>query len=180
MVMQRCVNCQSDNLVKDRTEHAGGLGVTSVTLTNVPVVYCGDCGEEYAQYPGYTLLLQHAVTKLCELSSTLTGEEVAFLRKWLGWRQDHMATNFGCHTMTISKWERGKCDVSPMADRLLRACVWEMLGYKSPMELAFKRRHIERPVVVDLEDFAARHSARSEKTVDFGTMPRISWGIGHD
>lgn len=41
-------------------------------------------------------------------------------RKALGWTQSQLAHVLGVHSLTISKWERGKLDPSPYQESLLR------------------------------------------------------------
>ncbi len=45
--------------------------------------------------------------------------DVQFLRKKLGWSQERLARELGVSFSTVSRWERGEGEPSPMAERLL-------------------------------------------------------------
>ncbi len=45
--------------------------------------------------------------------------DVQFLRKTLGWSQERLARELGVSFSTVSRWERGEGEPSPMAERLL-------------------------------------------------------------
>lgn len=46
--------------------------------------------------------------------------DVKALRKRLGWSQERLARQLGVSFSTISRWERGYGEPSPMAERLLQ------------------------------------------------------------
>ncbi len=46
--------------------------------------------------------------------------DVRLMRRKLGWSQERLARELGVSFSTISRWERGHGQPSPMAERLLR------------------------------------------------------------
>ncbi len=52
--------------------------------------------------------------------SRLTGEQIRFLRKHLGFSGDQLGTYLHTDRTKISKWESGKDQIGPASDRLIR------------------------------------------------------------
>jgi DNA-binding transcriptional regulator YiaG len=50
----------------------------------------------------------------------LTGAEIRFLRKHLGWAAEDFAETMGVTKFTVSRWENEREDMGPVAERLLR------------------------------------------------------------
>ena len=66
--------------------------------------------------------LYNAIARsLVEKAGTLGGKEIRFLRKHLGLSQRTLGAVLGSNEETVSNWERGKSEIPPGADRLLRA-----------------------------------------------------------
>jgi DNA-binding transcriptional regulator YiaG len=53
----------------------------------------------------------------------LNGDEVRFLRKYVGWSGADFARHMGVEPGTVSRWETGKASLGATADRLLRLVV---------------------------------------------------------
>jgi transcriptional regulator with XRE-family HTH domain len=53
----------------------------------------------------------------------LSGAEVRFLRKVLGWSASDFAAHMGATPETVSRWETDTTPIGPQADRLLRLMV---------------------------------------------------------
>lgn len=56
-------------------------------------------------------------------SERLSGAEIRFLRKVLGWSGADFAQHMGTSAETVSRWETGRAPIGPQADRLLRLMV---------------------------------------------------------
>jgi DNA-binding transcriptional regulator YiaG len=59
----------------------------------------------------------------------LSGPEVRFLRKHLGWSGADFARHVGAEPSTVSNWETDKSPIGPASDRLLRL----MVAHGSPV-----------------------------------------------
>ena len=53
----------------------------------------------------------------------LTPQEIRFLRKYLGWSGADLARRIGVSAGAVSRWENGREQMGPVADRLLRLMV---------------------------------------------------------
>jgi transcriptional regulator with XRE-family HTH domain len=71
-------------------------------------------------------------------SVILAGEQIRFLRKYLGWSREEFAAIMGVEGETISRWENNKAKMGKAADRLLRVFVFTQNPAEEyhPQELA--------------------------------------------
>lgn len=94
-----------------------------VILEGVSRYECGVCGGVEIGIPALEALFKVLTRALVERSSPLTGRELRFLRKALGWSGVDAAAYMGVTKETISRWESGKAPISTLADRLIRMYV---------------------------------------------------------
>lgn len=95
-----------------------------VTLLGVEVRRCS-CGEEEVVIPKIEALDRAIARAIVTSPARLTGPEIRFLRKFLGWSGADFARNFSVDKATVSKWENdveGR-EMSTTLDRFLRTCV---------------------------------------------------------
>ena len=110
------------------TYEAGGL--PGVTLAGVRVSRCRHCGEYEVSVPNIEGLHRNIAQAITAKRARLVPEEVRFLRKYLGWSGGDFAAHMGTTAETVSRWEHGKAQIGPQADRLLRL----MVRCKQPVE----------------------------------------------
>jgi putative zinc finger/helix-turn-helix YgiT family protein len=107
-----------------RENHAYEMsGLRSVVLVGVPVARCGQCGEVEVGIPGIEALHRAIAGALIAKPARLAPEEVRFLRKHLGLSSADFAAHMGTTPEAVSRWERGRAQMGPVADRLLRTLV---------------------------------------------------------
>jgi putative transcriptional regulator len=92
------------------------------TLVNVPVHRCTACGDFEVEIPLIVQLNQALADALIRQPSRLTGAEIRFLRKALGWSGVDFARHMGVDAATVSRWEAGQ-RMGASAERLLRLAV---------------------------------------------------------
>lgn len=80
---------------------------------------CGESSVELQDQDGLNSLLVELVTKK---PGRLTGAEIRFLRKSLGWSGRNCARYLGVRNDTVSRWEHGVASIGRSADKLLRVC----------------------------------------------------------
>lgn len=119
--MARCVECGFRGEMASRREDLPYRGLPCVTLRNMEVRTCPQCGEEYYVYPRFGQLHDMIRDLIVAKRSGLTPAEFKFLRKSLGWSSQDTATRMGVDPATVSRWENGKRTIGPSADRLIRA-----------------------------------------------------------
>ena len=116
-----CVVCGKGKLQTTREMRRYGRGV-DVTLVNVPVRRCPECGEEFLVIPAIEELHRLIAHNVARLSVRLEPGQIRFLRTWLGYSSADFAGLMGVTPETVSRWEK-KQDCQPMAlpaERFLR------------------------------------------------------------
>src|SRR6185312_5341640 len=79
--------------------------------------------EEATEVPRIAELHRVVALAVLRKPSRLTGDEVRFLRKFIGWSGSDFARRIGVDPSTVSHWENGKQPIGPASDRLLRMLV---------------------------------------------------------
>ncbi len=99
-------------------------GLDTVTLANVEVRRCSECGEYEVDIPRMEELHRVIAQEVASKSARLTAQEVRFLRKYLGFSGVDFAATLDVTPETVSRWETGKKQMSPVAERALRLMVF--------------------------------------------------------
>jgi putative transcriptional regulator len=99
-------------------------GLDSVTLMNVEVRRCPECGEYEVDIPRMNELHRLIARMVASKAPRLTAHEVRFLRKYLGFSGVDFAATLDVTPETVSRWETGKKQMSPVAERALRLMVF--------------------------------------------------------
>ena len=118
---ETCLNCEG-TLQGPKPQSVPYDALPGVTLANVPVWTCADCGEEEYGIPRLNQLHQVLAHAVANRSGRLRPEEIRFLRKHLGWSGRDFATAFDVAPETVSRWENGERKMGSAAERLLRMC----------------------------------------------------------
>ncbi|MGD0092118.1 MAG: type II TA system antitoxin MqsA family protein [Planctomycetota bacterium] len=126
----KCFECGTEMKVSRETRRDKESGLPNVTLKNVEVRRCLACGAEDVVIPRIEELHRLLAKALLHKPGRLTGPEVRYLRKYLGWSSEDFAACMGVVRETISRWENGHEPMSPQAERLLRLAV----AHEQPIE----------------------------------------------
>lgn len=119
----KCPICGSD-LESHRGDYSySESGLPNVTLMNLELHSCSSCGEEMASIPKIEELHRVLAFSIAMHPSKLSGSEVRFLRKYLGWSGKDFASTMGVAPETVSRWENSKEKIGLLSDRLLRMMV---------------------------------------------------------
>jgi putative transcriptional regulator len=118
----KCMNCGAEmtSALENYSYKASGL---PVTLHNVEVRRCKQCGEHEVVIPRIDELHKTIAHALVAKRARLAGPEIRFLRTHLGWSGADFAKHMGVKAETVSRWENDRDVMSPLADRLLRLMV---------------------------------------------------------
>ncbi|WP_437713418.1 type II TA system antitoxin MqsA family protein [Sorangium sp. So ce448] len=98
-------------------------GLPNVVLVGVEVRRCTSCGHHELVLPRVTELHRTIAHAVIHKPARLSGAEVRFLRKYLGWSGTDFAKHMGVDPSTVSNWENDKDPIGPTSDRLLRLMV---------------------------------------------------------
>lgn len=118
-----CLDCGTALTVTSETVKYDAVGLAGISLRQLEVRRCRDCGEVEYVIPDIQGLHRLIAKTVVEKKAALAADEIRFLRKYLGWSGTDFAEYMGTTPETVSRWEHGKMPMSPMADRLLRTMV---------------------------------------------------------
>lgn len=118
-----CIECGAKMTNARETVKYDVSGLSGITLRNVEVRRCPGCGAQELVIPRIEELHRLIAGVVLRKDGPLVGEEIRFLRKYLGWSGVDFAAHMGATAESVSRWENGKLAMSAQADRLLRAMV---------------------------------------------------------
>jgi transcriptional regulator with XRE-family HTH domain len=120
-----------------------GLDAKVIVLDGAHELTCRRCGTVaetvVSNFQG--LVVAVAVTR-CKLERKLSGKDVAFLRKAMGWSAQDLADRLEVTTTTVSNWETQKNPIRPADEKLLRIWVGLRLRSQTPL-ISFEPEMIE-------------------------------------
>lgn len=117
----KCVMCGGQKMTSRReTRKYTACDLPNVVLKDVEVRHCPDCGEEQLAIPRVLELHRGLALQVVRKPGRLTGKEVRFLRKFLGWSGADFARHVGAQPETVSRWENEHERIGATYDRLLR------------------------------------------------------------
>jgi putative zinc finger/helix-turn-helix YgiT family protein len=99
-------------------------GLSNVLILDLEVRYCAACGERQYVFPRLAQLHKLLAVVTAQQAASLTGEQIRFLRKHMGWSRSEFADLIGVEGETVSRWEHGRAPMSASAERLLRLLVF--------------------------------------------------------
>lgn len=118
-----CPICGGETKVRCEDYQYKESGLPNVTLAGLYIEDCSDCGEELVSIPKLEELHRVLAFSIATQKTRLTGPEVRFLRKYLGWSGKDFAATMGVAPETVSRWENEKERIGLVSDRLLRTMV---------------------------------------------------------
>jgi len=119
----KCLECGVTMKTNRENVRYAACGLPHVTLRNVEVSRCPQCGEEEIAIPRIEALHKAIARALIAKPFRLDAAEIRYLRKYLGWSGADFADHMGTTRETVSRWESGTAQIGPQADRLLRLMV---------------------------------------------------------
>jgi putative zinc finger/helix-turn-helix YgiT family protein len=119
-----CRTCSNAQMASRRETYLyKESGLPNVVLVGVEVRRCPSCGQHELVLPRVTELHRTIAYGVIHKRARLSGAEVRFLRKYLGWSGVDFARHAGVDPSTVSNWENDKDAIGPASDRLLRLMV---------------------------------------------------------
>ena len=126
----KCFECGAKMEVRRENVKDKLIGLPYITLVGIEIRHCPKCGDTEAVIPRIEELHRVIAETIIKKTSRLTGDEVRFLRKCLGWSGTDFSRHFGIQRETVSRWENEREKMGPVAERLLRLAV----AYWAPVE----------------------------------------------
>src|SRR5579863_1998228 len=150
----KCPECGAAEMKVTHENHVyTESGLPNVVLLGVEVRTCKACSEREIAIPRLAQLHRLIAEAVAEKAARLTGAEVRFLRKHLGWSGEDFAATMGVTPSTVSRWENEKEPMGPIAERLLRLMALRARPVETyPNErLADVAKEDARPMHLELE-----------------------------
>lgn len=128
---KKCRNCgKAEMKAGAETYLYKESGLPSVVLMGIEVRRCPSCGHHELVLPRVAELHRTIAQALIHKRSRLSGVEVRYLRKSLGWSGADFARRIGVDPSTVSNWENDKDPIGSASDRLLRL----MIVHETPVD----------------------------------------------
>jgi putative zinc finger/helix-turn-helix YgiT family protein len=115
----QCTNCAYEKSIEGKKIRKKYDSLLDFLTVEAYEYRCPECGEVYYSYGDIESLNQIIVTLLSQKESPLTGSEIKFLRKHLGYSTDTMAKILGIDPTTMSRIEN-KQEHSGTIDNFIR------------------------------------------------------------
>lgn len=120
---RKCSECGDAMTVAHEDYRYEESGLTNIILAGIEVRHCTACGESQPVIRGIEGLHRAIARIIVEQSARLSGEQVRFLRTYLGWRAVDFAKIMGVGKECVSRWENDHDPIGGTADRALRLLV---------------------------------------------------------
>jgi transcriptional regulator with XRE-family HTH domain len=125
MKTDKCGNCGEDAAIVRRDYPSMDMGIP-VVLENIEVIECSHCGNVDPIIPNIDgLMLVLAMAVICN-PRKLCGEEVRFLRKYVGKSAADFSRFLHVDSTHLSKIENNKLEIGKRLDKLVRLLVCNM------------------------------------------------------
>ena len=125
----KCSMCDNTKPLKSSstTHRYKECGLDNVILHGVKESRCEECGEVYYGFGDVEKLHKLIAHCLINKADLLTGKEIRYLRKFLGYAGSVFAKLVGYEPEHLSRIEGGKTGVQPTFDHLVRELVAKRL-----------------------------------------------------
>ena len=118
-----CLQCGGEMVSSREDIEYGDSGIPDVTLLDIVVDRCSECGASELVIPRIEELHRTIAFAVVLHKAKLGGIEVRFLRKYLGYSSKNFAETVGVTPETVSRWEHDKETISVPIDHLIRLMV---------------------------------------------------------
>lgn len=115
-----CAECGGRMTIVGKTHKYEESGLPNVVLVGVEVRRCSKCREEEVSIPNIEGLHRCIAQTIATRRTLLSGAEIRFLRKFLGYSGRDFAGLLGVAPETVSRWENEKQPLAPGVDRAMR------------------------------------------------------------
>jgi len=116
----RCSNCSEPANIAHGNYQFKESGLENVILCGIELIKCDHCGNEDPIIPGLDDLFRTIALALVTKPYGLAGEEVRFLRKYMGLTGDGFSRLLHIDKTTLSKWENNDDPVGTQSDLAIR------------------------------------------------------------
>ena len=120
---EQCGRCSTEMNVIRGDYRLTESCLANVVLQNIEIAVCPQCGNREPIIPYLDEVMRSLVQTVLLQSSRLTGQQVRFLRTYLGHSAEDFARYLHVDKSTISRWENGSQAIGEQSDLLIRMVV---------------------------------------------------------
>ncbi len=120
MKKTQCPNCGAEAQSVRGNWPLDDWGVKGAVLMGIEIIRCKQCQNDMPIIRGANRIMHTLAEAIVRKPYRLAGDEVRFLRKYIGATQDGFARLVHVDKTTISKWETGDDPVGIHSDLLIR------------------------------------------------------------
>lgn len=121
----KCPSCRQPMETRRENHRYAESGLDNVFLENVEIHSCS-CGERIVSIPRLAQLHEVVAFVLAKQIARLSGQQIRFLRKYLGWSGVQFSEVMGVDPTTVSRWENGSASMGTGTERALRLAVFRL------------------------------------------------------
>jgi len=147
MRKETCSNCGAAADLVRGPYRFDESGLKNVVLLGVEMIRCPKCGNQDVALPRVNKLVRALALAVVSKPYRLNGNEVRFLRKYLGMSGEGFARLLHVEKTTLSKWENDAPPIGQQSDLLVRTVVLSLgEGLQSHAgEVVRRFEHIRKP-----------------------------------
>ena len=151
-----CTNCGK----AARKTHGNHLfresGLNNVVLKDIDIIKCDDCGNEDPIILKMNGVMKTIALALVNKPFALCGEEIRYLRRYLGMSGDTFSSFLHTDKSVLSRWENNKEPVGTKSDLLIRTIALSLgTGLRPDVEQSVRKftkiDESPRSVMVELD-----------------------------
>jgi putative zinc finger/helix-turn-helix YgiT family protein len=115
-----CTNCDAEASRVTANYRFTESGLNNFVLKNISVIKCDSCGNVDPVISRPKEIAREMAKAIVNKPFALTGEEIRFLRKYLGMSQETLASHLHSDKAVLSRWENDREPVGSKSDLLIR------------------------------------------------------------
>ena len=147
-----CSTCGNKMSSKRENHKYTACGLDYVTLVNIEVRHCKECGGSEVVIPKIEELHRVIARIVAKSPSRLRGCDIRFLRKYLGLSGVDAASALSVGAAWMSRCENDKVPISPGAERFLRLMVmYDQPKQSYPLEELLAHKIDKKPSQIRLD-----------------------------
>ena len=129
MVNHDCRECFEEKTATLKNPYCfSDCGLPNVLLVGIKYRVCKICGKKAADIPSVKNLMVALARAVVQGDAPLTGPEIRFLRKRLGYQSAELAGLAGVTPEQVSRWEHDRNRPEKSADKLIRMAYCQLSG----------------------------------------------------
>jgi DNA-binding transcriptional regulator YiaG len=139
-VEQQCTNCGSIARMTHGNHLFRASGLSNIILEDIDIIRCDNCGNEEPIIARINGVMKTIALALVNKPFALCGEEIRYLRKYLGMSGDTFSSFLQTDKSVLSRWENNRELVGARSDLLVRTIALSLgTGLRQDVEQSVRK-----------------------------------------